>query len=163
MRRTRRQFMQTTAGSSAMLAIGASAPNVLLKAAEQAGQQGERVLVVVQLSGGNDGLNTVVPHTDEAYRRARPTLAISKRDALTIDDSTGFHPEMRGFAKLLEDDQLAVIQGVGYANPNRSHFESMDIWHTCKRKGEIGWMVRPNPRRVGRSINARRRCDAPGW
>ncbi len=142
---TRRQFIHRTAGSSAVMVLGSHVPDCWLQAAEQSAVGDERVLVVVQLSGGNDGLNTVAPHSDDAYRKARPTLALSKDDVLTIDRDQGFHPEMQGFAKLLEAGKLAVVQGVGYANPNRSHFESMDIWHTCHRqlqKQSLGWLGR---------------------
>ena len=145
MRRTRRQFIRNTAGSSAIIALGSAAPRCWLQAAEQSAPQGEQVLVVVQLSGGNDGLNTVVPHSNDTYQKARPTLALAKKDVLAIDDTHGFHPAMRGFANLLEAGNLAIVQGVGYANPNRSHFESMDIWHTCQRKAQeqsLGWLGR---------------------
>lgn len=145
MRRTRRQFIRNTAGSSAMIALGSNTPKCWLQAAEQSPSEDERVLVVVQLSGGNDGLNTVVPHSDETYQKVRPTLALAKKDVLKIDDSRGLHPALRGFADLLEAGNLAIVQGVGYANPNRSHFESMDIWHTCQRKKQeqsLGWIGR---------------------
>ncbi|HIA18628.1 MAG TPA: DUF1501 domain-containing protein, partial [Planctomycetaceae bacterium] len=101
--------------------------------------------VVIQLSGGNDGLNTVVPFSQERYYAARPTLAIPKSQVLKINDQLGLHPSLDGFEKLLQAESLAIIQGVGYPEPNRSHFESMDIWHTCHRKGqprEDGWLGR---------------------
>jgi uncharacterized protein (DUF1501 family) len=116
------------------------------------------VLVVVQLSGGNDGLNTVIPFTHDIYKSNRPKLAIPPADVLKIDNELGFHPAARGFADLLEDDRLAIVQGVGYDQPNRSHFESMDIWHTCLRKTDPrhdGWL--------GRYLDAHARdsADAP--
>ncbi len=143
---TRRDFLKTALGSTAVLSVGASAPRFLLDAAAaEADTKKETVLVVVQLSGGNDGLNTVVPFKDEDYRKHRPTLAIPADEVLKINDSFGFHPSARGLADLLEENKLAIAQGVGYANPNRSHFESMDIWHTCQRKGKPrpdGWIGR---------------------
>lgn len=146
MHTTRREFLATTIGSSAVVSLGAAAPSFLLQAtADDAAKGDERILVVVQLSGGNDGLNTVVPFTNEIYRKNRPTLAVSKQDALKIDGSLGFHPAARGLADLLETNQLGIVQGIGYPNPNRSHFESMDIWHTCRRKTEKrpdGWLGR---------------------
>ncbi|MDG1897283.1 MAG: DUF1501 domain-containing protein [Fuerstiella sp.] len=99
----------------------------------------------MEMSGGNDGLNTIVPYRNDQYREARPKLGISESQVLQIDDQLGLHPSMRGFADLLEAGHLAVVQGVGYPNPNRSHFESMDIWHSCQRKDQNradGWLGR---------------------
>lgn len=143
---TRRNFLKSSLGTSAVVSIGAAAPQFLLRAgAANAKPNDDTVLVMVQLSGGNDGLNTVAPFSASAYRKARPTLAVQAGDALKIDRSYGFHPAARGLADLLESDRLAIVQGVGYANPNRSHFESMDIWHTCRRKTAVrndGWLGR---------------------
>jgi uncharacterized protein (DUF1501 family) len=150
---SRREFLTTvsTAGSAAgLISLASSAPLFLLEsaalAAERSGEQpGERILVVIQLSGGNDGLNTVVPFADETYRRRRASLALDKNAVLKIDGSTGLHPRLTGLAALLEKGQLAIVQGVGYPNPNRSHFESMDIWHTAHRQKEsqkTGWLGR---------------------
>ena len=143
---TRRHFLKTSFATSAVVSIGAAAPQFLLRAgaADSTGNS-DTILVIVQLSGGNDGLNTVAPFAEDAYRKARPTLAVQAADALKIDSSYGFHPAAQGLSNLLENHQLAVIQGVGYANPNRSHFESMDIWHTCRRKTAVrndGWLGR---------------------
>lgn len=143
---TRRSFLKTTIGTSAVVSLGAVAPRILLRAcAADARPNAESVLVVIQLSGGNDGLNTVAPFTETVYREARPTLAVRSQDALKIDGSLGFHPAAKGMAELLENDRLAIVQGVGYPNPNRSHFESMDIWHSCRRKTSVrhdGWLGR---------------------
>ena len=84
----------------------------------------DRVLVVIQLSGGNDGLNTVIPYSNELYYKARPKLAISTNDLLKFDSEVGLHPSMRGIAHLMEEKQFCVLNGIGYPNPNRSHFES---------------------------------------
>ncbi len=111
-----------------------------------------RILVVVQLDGGNDGLNTVVPYRDDAYRKRRPKLAISAAEVKTIDDRVGMHPALEPFAKLLERDRLAIVQGVGYPNPNRSHFDSMAIWHTARTdvdKAAPGWLARALDQRTG--------------
>ncbi len=143
---TRRDFLKTSFGTSAVVSIGAAAPQFLLRAgAADSKLNDDTILVMVQLSGGNDGLNTVAPFTEAAYRAARPTLAVKENDALKIDGTLEFHPAARGLADLLESNRLAVVQGVGYANPNRSHFESMDIWHTCRRKTAVrndGWLGR---------------------
>lgn len=140
----RRLFLTTSAVASSVAALSGTAPAFLRQAASEKKNDG-RILVVVEMAGGNDGLSTVVPFADDAYRKARPKLAIESSDVLKIDGRTGFHPAMRGFADLLEAGHLAVVQGVGYPNPNRSHFESMDIWHTCQRKDTSrtdGWLGR---------------------
>lgn len=105
----------------------------------------DRVLVVIQLSGGNDGLNTVVPYRDEAYRKARPKLGIAAAEVRKINDYIGFHPALEGVSQLMESGRFSIVQGVGYPTPNRSHFESMDIWHTChskKDRSPEGWLGR---------------------
>lgn len=139
----RRRFLSEAATRSAALGFAAGAPWPLLASALQV--QTERILIVIELQGGNDGLNTVVPFGDPVYRRLRPQLAIREADVLPIAGGMGFHPALAGFAELLEAGQLAVVQGVGYPEPNRSHFESMDIWHTCRPRGgsrEDGWLGR---------------------
>lgn len=142
MKNDRRRFLQA---SGLTLGVGALAPQFLVQAAQRAKNDDDRVLVVVQLSGGNDGLNTVIPFADDVYRKRRPSLAIPEAEVIKSDDQSGFHPALRGLADLLEKQQLTVVQGVGYANPNRSHFESMDIWHTCHLKNQqrtSGWLGR---------------------
>ena len=102
------------------------------------------VLVVLQLSGGNDGLNTVVPYGDPLYTDKRPSVRVPEDQVLPINDHVGFHPSMSPLKELYDQGKLAVIQGVGYPNPNRSHFRSMDIWHTCEpdKVGTEGWLGR---------------------
>lgn len=105
----------------------------------------ERVLVVIQLSGGNDGLNTVVPHGMPEYYNARGAIAVPEREVIRLDrsSSVGLHPRLTGLKSLYDDGLLSVVQGVGYPNPNRSHFKSMDIWHTAKTSGVgDGWLGR---------------------
>jgi uncharacterized protein (DUF1501 family) len=103
-----------------------------------------RILVVVELSGGNDGLNTVVPFGDPAYFRARPKLAIKESEAIRIADGFGFHPSMVGFERLYKDGRLAVVHGCGYDHPSLSHFSSMGYWHTGVPNGgePLGWLGR---------------------
>jgi uncharacterized protein (DUF1501 family) len=142
---SRRQFLGGSLAASAGLAIGSPVPGPWMQALASDAVGGERILVVIQFSGGNDGLNTVIPYSNEEYRKARPKLAISKSDVLKIDDELGLHPSLGGASKLLERGRLSIVQGVGYAAPNRSHFESMDIWHSCRRKeerGTDGWLGR---------------------
>ncbi len=145
MRLSRRRFCQGVSFGS-VLSVGATAPLGLLRAAHSLDHASEgNILVVVQLTGGNDGLNTVIPFRDDTYYKLRPSLAIASGDVLKIDDQMGLHPSLSGLTTLMENDQLSIVQGVGYPNPNRSHFESMDIWHTCQTKAEanrVGWLGR---------------------
>jgi uncharacterized protein (DUF1501 family) len=103
-----------------------------------------RILVVIELSGGNDGLNTVVPFGDAAYYRARPKLGIAEREVITVANGFGFHPSMVGFERLYKDGRLAVIHGCGYDHPSLSHFSSMGFWHTGVPNGgePLGWLGR---------------------
>ncbi|HJO02582.1 MAG TPA: DUF1501 domain-containing protein [Acidobacteriota bacterium] len=107
-------------------------------------QHPQRILVVVELSGGNDGLNTVVPFGDDAYYRARPKLGIPRNDLLPITDGVGLHPSLVGFERLYKDGLLAVVEGCGYPNPSLSHFTSMGFWHTGVPNGgeTLGWVGR---------------------
>jgi uncharacterized protein (DUF1501 family) len=103
-----------------------------------------RILVVIELSGGNDGLNTVVPFGHAAYYTARPKLGIAERDVIKVADGFGFHPSMVGFERLYKDGRLAVIHGCGYDHPSLSHFSSMGFWHTGVPNGgePLGWLGR---------------------
>jgi uncharacterized protein (DUF1501 family) len=145
---TRRRFLETTLKGSTLVSLGLSVPSFLhrtARAADKTQANGDRVLVVIQLSGGNDGLNTVVPFGDELYTKNRPTLRVPAEQVLKIDDRVGLHPNLAGLAKLLEASQLAVLQGIGYPNPSRSHFRSMDIWHTASLAEKLpgdGWLGR---------------------
>lgn len=148
MKTTRRSFL-TVAGSSALVSFAPQVPLFLRRAvaAEAASGEegGDNVLVVVQLSGGNDGLNTVIPYGDDVYHRNRFSLDVGRNNVRKINDYVGLHPQMDGLSQLLEDGHLAIVQGVGYPNPNRSHFESMDIWHTARRDvptQPTGWLGR---------------------
>ena len=104
----------------------------------------ERILVVVELSGGNDGLNTVVPFGDDEYYRVRPNLGIPASRAIPIADGYGLHPSMAGFERLYKDGMLGVVHGCGYDNPSLSHFSSMGFWHTGVPNGgePLGWLGR---------------------
>ena len=148
---SRRAFLKSSVSSAALVALSPAVPQFLLSASARAAEgRGESVLVVVQLSGGNDGLNTVVPYADDVYRRNRPALGIPAARVHKIDDYVGLHPSMEAFSRLLEGGRLGIVQGVGYPNPNRSHFVSMDIWHTARpqdrdeahRPGATGWIGR---------------------
>ncbi|MBL7724343.1 MAG: DUF1501 domain-containing protein [Chitinophagaceae bacterium] len=118
---------------------------------------GNKVIVILQLSGGNDGLNTVIPFRNDLYYKARPKLGIAKDKALSVTDEAGLHPALTGFKELYDDGSLAILNNVGYPNPDRSHFRSMDIWHTASQSHEYwtnGW--------VGRYLDAQcNGCDKP--
>src|SRR2546423_14425605 len=112
---------------------------------QKATGKGGKILVVVQLSGGNDGLNTVIPFGDDAYHRARPALGHATNDVLKIDNYLGLHPNLAPLKELFDDGRMPIVQGVRYPNPNRSHFRSMDIWHSAAPEKEIvtsGWIGR---------------------
>jgi uncharacterized protein (DUF1501 family) len=118
---------------------------------------GNKVVVILQLSGGNDGLNTVIPVRNDLYYKARPKLGIEKTKALSITDEVGLHPALTGFKELYDDGSLGIMNGVGYPNPDRSHFRSMDIWQTGSESSQYittGW--------VGRYLDAQcSGCDKP--
>jgi len=106
---------------------------------------GNKVVVVLQLSGGNDGLNTVIPISNDIYYRERPALAIQKNAALKLTDDAGLHPELVSLADMFHNGDMGIINSVGYPNPDRSHFRSMDIWHTASQSDEYkttGWLGR---------------------
>lgn len=104
----------------------------------------DNVLVVVQMAGGNDGLNTVIPYSDDAYHRVRPAIAIPANQVLRLDGRIGFNPALKGLNELYRRGQVGVVQGVGYPNPNRSHFEATQIWETAspERPQQYGWLGR---------------------
>jgi uncharacterized protein (DUF1501 family) len=140
---TRRSFLK----SASLLALAPTVPAFLARTARAAAPQPDgRVLVVVQLDGGNDGINTVVPFADEGYAKYRKALRLPKDRLLRLDDNLGLHPALGGFGRLFEAGQLAVVQGVGYPNPDRSHFRSMAIWHTARfddaEHSGPGWLGR---------------------
>lgn len=153
----RRDFLRHAAGA---IAAASSLPRSIERSADLGGDERRRVLVVLQLSGGNDGLNTVVPIEDDHYYRARPGLAIAKKDARRIDDLTGFHPSMRKLEAAYRDGRLAVVQSTGYPGANRSHFHSMDVWHTGDpsltetRRGWLGRVLDADPRARGNPLFA---------
>lgn len=140
---TRRSFLK----SSSVVALSATVPLFLPRSAVGATPDKDaRVLVVVELDGGNDALNTVVPHADAEYAKLRPKLKLDPTRLLKLTDSVGLHPALKPLDELLAAGRLAVLPGVGYPNPNRSHFESMAAWHTARfdadgQKG-YGWLGR---------------------
>ncbi len=150
----RREFLQVGSLAAASLML----PK-FLKALERPMMvpPGNKVLVVLQFSGGNDGLNTVIPVRNDIYYRERPKLGIEKSKALLITDEAGLHPSLTCLKDLYDDGVLGVLNGVGYPNPDRSHFRSMDIWQTASESNQYiytGWL--------GRYLDAQcKGCDKP--
>ncbi len=150
----RKQFIQLSSLATATLMV----PK-FLKAFESPARvmPGNKVVVILQLSGGNDGLNTVIPYRNDLYYKARPRLGIVRDKALSLTDETGLHPALTAFKGFYDDGSLAILNNVGYPNPDRSHFRSMDIWHTASQSNEYwnqGW--------VGRYLDAQcNGCDKP--
>lgn len=150
----RREFIQVGSLATASFMV----PK-FLKAFERSAvvPPGNRVVVILQLSGGNDGLNTVIPVRNDIYYRSRPRLGIAKGKALSLTDEIGLHPSLTAFKQVYDDGSLGILNSVGYPNPDRSHFRSMDIWHTASQSNEYwntGW--------IGRYLDAQcNGCDKP--
>jgi uncharacterized protein (DUF1501 family) len=142
----RRELLRLGIGSLGLGLVGAvGIPAFYTPPAEAAvPKASDRILVVVELSGANDGLNTIVPYGDDAYYRARPKLGIRPERVIRLDEHVGLQPTMTGFARLYKDGELAIVQGVGYDQPSFSHFTSMAYWHTAApNSGEAyGWLGR---------------------
>jgi uncharacterized protein (DUF1501 family) len=144
---TRRDLLKTTLGGAALVALSPTVPTFLARTARAAAPRRDgRVLVVIQLDGGNDAINTLVPFGDDGYAKHRKGLRLAQKDLIRVNDRVGLHPGLRGLAALWERGQLALVPGVGYPNPNRSHFESMAIWQTARldpeERGGPGWIGR---------------------
>src|SRR5215471_2065197 len=140
---SRRDFLK----HASLLALAPTIPGFLARTARAAEPQRDgRVLVVIQLDGGNDGINTVVPFADEGYAKYRKALRLAKDRLVKVNDTVGLHPSLGDFGKLLEAGQLVIAQGVSYPNPRRSHFQSMATWHTARLDPEEhkgpGWLGR---------------------
>ena len=152
----RKEFLQVGSLASASLMV----PK-FLKAFEEKSMvsAGNKVLVILQLSGGNDGLNTVIPYRNDIYYKSRPKLGIEKSKVLSLTDEVGLHPALSGLKDLYSDGSLSILNNVGYPNPDRSHFRSMDIWHSASDSRDYwntGWL--------GRYLDAQcKGCDKPTY
>jgi uncharacterized protein (DUF1501 family) len=140
---TRRQVLK----QSLLMSLAPAVPGFLARTARAAEpDKDRRVLVVVQLDGGNDGLNTVVPFRDENYARLRPKLKLEPTRLIKLTDELAFHPSLKRAAPLFHDGRMSIVQGVGYPNPDRSHFRSMAVWHSARlaeaEHGQYGWLGR---------------------
>jgi uncharacterized protein (DUF1501 family) len=140
---SRRDFLKR----AALVALAPTVPAFLARTARAAVPDRDgRIMVVIQLDGGNDGINTVVPFADEGYVKCRRALRLAREQLVKVNDGVGLHPAMREAGQLLESGRLAIVQAVGYPNPSRSHFESMAVWHTARfdpeERGGLGWIGR---------------------
>ena len=144
----RRSFLKQSLG---IAVLGGSVPTAFMRAAEAqtlpsfgTSVDPGNVLVVVQMGGGNDGLNTVVPWSDDSYHRVRPVIGVAGNTVLKINDRIGLNPALAGLNELYKQGSVALVQGVGYPNPNRSHFEATQIWETASpdRPSATGWLGR---------------------
>jgi uncharacterized protein (DUF1501 family) len=163
---TRRDFLGAVLSSTSLIALAPTVPGFLARTARAAAPlRDSRVLVVVELSGGNDGINTVVPFADEGYAKNRRKLRLAKSSLVRMNDQIGLHPSLQGFAKLLEAGQLVLAQGVSYPNPNRSHFQSMATWHTARLDPEEhkgpGWLGRASDAAGGTASSLQVGSDPP--
>jgi uncharacterized protein (DUF1501 family) len=141
MKATRRQFLGAAIGAAAVPLL----PRLSFARAAALAPRRDRVLVLVDLAGGNDGLNTVVPFRHDRYHELRPTLRVTKERLLPLDGEVGLREELRGLKELFDRGCLAIVQGVGYPQPDRSHFRSSDIWHSGSLLPETtptGWIGR---------------------
>ena len=145
---SRRRFLSRSLG---VAVLGGTMPSFFAQAANAQALPAlgstvdpANVLVVIQMGGGNDGLNTIVPYSDDAYHRVRPAIGIAEGTVLKIDDRIGLNPVMAGLKELYAEGKLALVQGVGYPDPNRSHFEATQIWETAspERPLSTGWIGR---------------------
>lgn len=158
---SRRQFLRT----SSIVSLTPVVPTLLASTAQAAGTASDaKTLVVIQLDGGNDGLNTVVPFADDGYARARNKLRLETSKLHKLNEYVGLHPRMGAAKSLFDDGRLSILQGVGYPNPDRSHFRSMKIWQTARfREAEqtsYGWLGRALD--IGQSERQSAKQTAPG-
>ena len=152
--KTRREFLRSTVLTGALSwtvpsflanTFSALQAEAVDKATQVSTGKDGQILVVLQMAGGNDGLNTVVPYANDHYHKARPRIGLGEKRILKINDQLGFHENLSGFKELYDAGELSVIQGIGYPNPNRSHFRSTEIWQTASDSERIessGWLGR---------------------
>jgi uncharacterized protein (DUF1501 family) len=148
----RRQFIRAGSLASASLIL----PRCLKAFERKRSTDDGKILVVVQLSGGNDGLNTVIPFRNDIYHKMRPEVGIKRPETLTLTDELGLHPALKGLKALYDDGALGILNNVGYPDPDRSHFRAMEIWQTAGSAGKAfstGW--------IGRYLDAQ--CGGCGY
>ena len=143
----RREFLGMGAAGLSYVSLAGGMPGLFARVAEASARSdaNDHALVVIELDGGNDGLNTVIPFEDALYYRNRRTLGIPKKEVIRLSDRVGLHPRMKALGELFREGRVAVVQGVGYPDPDRSHFRSMEIWHTASTEPtapRAGWLGR---------------------
>ncbi|HEX4086611.1 MAG TPA: hypothetical protein VHY22_16990, partial [Chthoniobacteraceae bacterium] len=151
---TRREFLRTSMlGAAVSFSIPVFLQNTFMTLDAMAADspiqtatgKDSPILVVLQLAGGNDGMNTVIPYSDDAYYRARPIIGVKRDTVIRINDTVGLNPKLTGLKGLYDEGHLSIVQGVGYPNPNRSHFRSTEIWQTASdsdKNEPYGWLGR---------------------
>src|SRR3954454_6973798 len=147
MKPTRRELLRVGFSGLGVLSLGGTVPMFVQKMAFADAVKGpavsdDNILVVVQLSGGNDGLNTIIPHGGYVYRKGRPGLGVKDR-LLRVNDDVSFNPGLAAIMEMYQEGNVAIVNGCGYPEPNRSHFASMEIWHTADPQGQGdhgGWL-----------------------
>ena len=135
---TRREFLKLSLAAGALAAM----PEFVLASP---GDSYGNLLILVELKGGNDGLNTVVPYSDPLYHQLRPRIGIRREEVLQLDERSGLHPALAPLMPLWQAKELALVQGVGYPSPNLSHFRSIEIWDTASKSEQYlgqGWLAR---------------------
>ncbi len=138
---TRREFLLRSVG---VVGVGAALPTLLIRTA-QAAQAGQRVVLLLQLGGGHDAMSALVPYGHEEYAKVRQATRINDNEVIKLNNELGLHPKLTGFKELFDQGAFAAIPGVGYPNPNYSHFTAADIWHTADQRPEaapFGWLGR---------------------
>lgn len=141
----RRRDLLALGSATGLALLTAHAPGLAQSLPLRAVDAADRILVLIELKGGNDGLNTVIPFVDPNYAALRSSLALNPTDILQLDDRTGLHPELKALLPLWDSSELAIVQGVGYPQPNLSHFRSIEIWESASNANETldqGWVTR---------------------
>ena len=141
----RRDFLSNFSTVTGAALLSAHAPGWAQAVAQRASSVQERILILIELKGGNDGLNTVVPYADHAYSQLRNTIGIKTDEVIKLDDKVGLHPDLKAMLPFWEKNELAIVQGVGYPEANLSHFRSIEIWETASKASEYlsdGWVTR---------------------
>ncbi len=157
----RRQFVSLFGSATGAALLSAHAPGWAQAVARRAASADDRILVLIEFKGGNDGLNTVIPIADSTYYLLRPVIGIKPEEAIRLDDKTGLHPELKPLMALWGQGELGIVQGVGYPQPNLSHFRSIEIWETASKSNEYlsdGWAARG----MKAGFGARRNFTAEG-
>jgi uncharacterized protein (DUF1501 family) len=154
---TRREFLT---GGLGLVGVSGFLPDFLIHSALAAssGEKTPQVAVIIEMSGGNDTLSTLIPYSHKAYVEGRRTTRIPENEIIKLDAQLGFHPRLKGFKELLDEGRLGILPGVGYPHPNYSHFTSMDIWHVADERGRCpevpcGWIGRAVDKGFGNKAN----------